>query len=141
MSDAPTFPLSEFPVHLGLGATVVREPRFTGGMEWYMAYGDRHAADHIGPDGRQVGPAVPHVLRREERPAGEEGESRQPQEAQEQNDGVPAHEGQTAARGRLFLFTFGAHGLALHSDAGGSGLYYSAATLVMPILGASSPEA
>lgn len=52
MSDAPTFSLSEFPVHLGLGATVVREPRFTGGMEWYMAYGDRHAAD--GVEGRLV---------------------------------------------------------------------------------------
>ncbi len=30
MSDAPVFSLSENPVHLGLGATIVRQPRFTG---------------------------------------------------------------------------------------------------------------
>jgi quercetin dioxygenase-like cupin family protein len=38
--------LSHNPVHLGLGATVVREPAFTG-MEWYAEYGTRHAADGI----------------------------------------------------------------------------------------------
>lgn len=36
--------LSTNPVHLGLGATAVAEPPFTG-MEWYAAYTDRHAAD------------------------------------------------------------------------------------------------
>lgn len=44
--------LSEHPVHLGLGATAVREPTFTGEMAWYMAYGERHAAD--GDEGRLV---------------------------------------------------------------------------------------
>lgn len=51
MSDSPAFSLFEFPVHLGLGATVVREPRFSG-MEWYRGYGERHAAD--GVEGRLV---------------------------------------------------------------------------------------
>ena len=36
--------LSEHPVHLGLGATAVSEPRFTG-MEWYAGYLERHATD------------------------------------------------------------------------------------------------
>ena len=36
--------LEKNPVHLGLGATVVSEPEFTG-MEWYAAYGERHASD------------------------------------------------------------------------------------------------
>lgn len=39
------------PVHLGLGATAVSEPPFTG-MEWYAAYSARHAAD--GAEGRLV---------------------------------------------------------------------------------------
>jgi quercetin dioxygenase-like cupin family protein len=52
MADAPVFSLSEDPVHLGLGATVVREPRFTRGAEWYIAYGERRAAD--GVEGRLV---------------------------------------------------------------------------------------
>jgi hypothetical protein len=43
--------LEDNPVHLGLGATVVSEPTFTG-MEWYEAYGARHAAD--GGEGRLV---------------------------------------------------------------------------------------
>lgn len=51
MTDALAFTLSETPVHLGLGATAVREPQFTGG-EWYAAYGERHAADGI--EGRLV---------------------------------------------------------------------------------------
>ena len=51
MKDAGTFFLGEFPVHLGLGATVVREPRFTG-VAWYADYGARHASD--GADGRLV---------------------------------------------------------------------------------------
>ena len=36
--------LSRNPVHLGLGASVSSEPRFTG-MGWYEAYGARHAGD------------------------------------------------------------------------------------------------
>ena len=37
--------------HLGLGASATAEPEFTG-MDWYAAYGDRHAAD--GNEGRLV---------------------------------------------------------------------------------------
>lgn len=40
------------PIHLGLGATASAEPRFTGEMAWYNAYGERHAAD--GAEGRIV---------------------------------------------------------------------------------------
>lgn len=40
------------PIHLGLGATAEVEPEFTGDMEWYQAYGARHAAD--GAEGRLV---------------------------------------------------------------------------------------
>ena len=39
------------PLHLGLGATVVPQPEFTGGA-WYEAYGARHGAD--GAEGRLV---------------------------------------------------------------------------------------
>jgi mannose-6-phosphate isomerase-like protein (cupin superfamily) len=52
MRDSPVFSLRENPVHLGLGATVTREPRFTGDLSWYEAYGARHAAD--GAEGRLV---------------------------------------------------------------------------------------
>ena len=41
-----------FPVHLGLGATAVAEPAFTGDINWYQAYVDRHLAD--GTEGRLV---------------------------------------------------------------------------------------
>lgn len=44
--------LSRFPIHLGRDATAVAEPEFTGEMNWYMSYGERHAAD--GNDGRLV---------------------------------------------------------------------------------------
>jgi len=44
--------LSQFPIHLGRGAEAVIEPAFTGNMEWYEAYGERHAAD--GAEGRLV---------------------------------------------------------------------------------------
>ena len=44
--------LQKFPIHLGLGATAVREPEFTGGMEWYEGYGARHESD--GVEGRLV---------------------------------------------------------------------------------------
>jgi uncharacterized cupin superfamily protein len=43
--------LSKNPVHLGLGATAVSEPEFTG-MQWYAEYGARHDSD--GKEGRLV---------------------------------------------------------------------------------------
>jgi quercetin dioxygenase-like cupin family protein len=43
--------LAQNPIHLGLGATAVTEPTFSG-MEWYEAYGARHVAD--GREGRLV---------------------------------------------------------------------------------------
>lgn len=43
--------LSTHPIHLGLGATAVSQPEFTG-MEWYAGYGERHGAD--GKEGRLV---------------------------------------------------------------------------------------
>ena len=43
--------LSQNPVHLGLGATAVSEPEFTG-MDWYESYGARHESD--GKEGRLV---------------------------------------------------------------------------------------
>jgi quercetin dioxygenase-like cupin family protein len=43
--------LSQHPVHLGLGATTVSQPEFTG-MQWYDEYGARHASD--GKEGRLV---------------------------------------------------------------------------------------
>lgn len=50
MSDAT--PLVTHPIHLGLGATAVVEPAFSGGMDWYEGYGSRHDAD--GAEGRLV---------------------------------------------------------------------------------------
>ena len=44
--------ITKHPVHLGLGATADVEPEFTGAMEWYAGYGDRHHAD--GAEGRLV---------------------------------------------------------------------------------------
>ena len=41
------------PIHLGLGATAVSEPLFTGEMEWYQGYGERHG-DVDGVEGRLV---------------------------------------------------------------------------------------
>jgi quercetin dioxygenase-like cupin family protein len=43
--------LYEFPIHLGLGATAVSEPQFTG-FDWYAGYGQRHSSD--GAEGRLV---------------------------------------------------------------------------------------
>ena len=40
------------PIHLGLGATAGIEPFFTGAMEWYAGYTQRHADD--GAEGRLV---------------------------------------------------------------------------------------
>jgi mannose-6-phosphate isomerase-like protein (cupin superfamily) len=45
------FNLFENPLHLGLGATAVAQPPFTG-MDWYQGYGERH--DHDGAEGRLV---------------------------------------------------------------------------------------
>ena len=44
--------LSDYPVHLGLGAAAVPQPVFGGGMEWYGAYEARNAGD--GAEGRLV---------------------------------------------------------------------------------------
>ena len=52
MANDAVFDLSRFPVHLGLGATVKRQPEFTGGMDWYTGYGERHGGD--GVEGRLV---------------------------------------------------------------------------------------
>ncbi|HEX9792256.1 MAG TPA: hypothetical protein VGA60_16480 [Kiloniellales bacterium] len=40
------------PIHLGLGASAEIEPRYGGGMDWYLAYAQRHKAD--GREGRLV---------------------------------------------------------------------------------------
>lgn len=45
-------PISIHPLHLGLGATAEVEPEFTGAMEWYGGYAERHASD--GAEGRLV---------------------------------------------------------------------------------------
>ncbi len=39
-------------IHLGLGATAIVQPEFTGGMAWYEDYGTRHGGD--GAEGRLV---------------------------------------------------------------------------------------
>lgn len=44
--------LNTNPIHLGLGATAVVEPAFTGEMDWYAGYTERHASD--GAEGRLV---------------------------------------------------------------------------------------
>ena len=47
----PAKTLTQYPVHLGLGASAVSQPEFAG-MDWYEAYGARHSAD--GSEGRLV---------------------------------------------------------------------------------------
>ena len=47
-----THRLEKNPVHLGLDASAVIEPEFTGDMHWYAQYSERHAAD--GAEGRLV---------------------------------------------------------------------------------------
>jgi len=49
---ANTHSIDTNPIHLGLGATAVPQPAFTGAMAWYQAYGERYAAD--GVEGRLV---------------------------------------------------------------------------------------
>jgi quercetin dioxygenase-like cupin family protein len=44
--------ISAYPLHLGLGATACSEPEFTGSMDWYEGYVDRHKSD--GVEGRLV---------------------------------------------------------------------------------------
>ncbi len=44
--------LEKHPIHLGLGASAVVQPEFTGEMSWYMGYGERHGAE--GVEGRLV---------------------------------------------------------------------------------------
>jgi quercetin dioxygenase-like cupin family protein len=44
--------ITERPIHLGLGATAEIEPLFTGAMEWYGQYTQRHADD--GAEGRLI---------------------------------------------------------------------------------------
>ena len=44
--------LEQHPLHLGLGARAIAQPAFTGAMEWYADYSERHAAD--GAEGRLV---------------------------------------------------------------------------------------
>jgi mannose-6-phosphate isomerase-like protein (cupin superfamily) len=46
------FRLDQHPLHLGLGATAVVQPEFTGDMAWYEVYGARHSGD--GKEGRLV---------------------------------------------------------------------------------------
>jgi quercetin dioxygenase-like cupin family protein len=52
MTSDPVFRLDQIPVHLGLGATVIPQPPFTGAMDWYEHYGERNGAD--GVEGRLV---------------------------------------------------------------------------------------
>ena len=44
--------ISTHPIHLGAGATALAQPEFTGGMQWYEGYGERHGEE--GADGRLV---------------------------------------------------------------------------------------
>lgn len=46
------FRLTDFPVHLGLGAKVTLQDEFTGTPRWYQRYGERTAND--GKEGRLV---------------------------------------------------------------------------------------
>ena len=45
-------PIAERPIHLGLGATAEIEPAFSGTMDWYAGYAQRHSGD--GAEGRLV---------------------------------------------------------------------------------------
>jgi quercetin dioxygenase-like cupin family protein len=44
--------ITAYPIHLGLGATAQIQPRFTGEMDWYAKYTERHGGD--GAEGRLV---------------------------------------------------------------------------------------
>ncbi len=45
-------PIAERPIHLGLGATAEIQPAFSGTMDWYAGYAQRHSGD--GAEGRLV---------------------------------------------------------------------------------------
>ncbi len=47
-----SYPIDRRPIHLGLGATAVVQPEFTGSIDWYEAYVQRHRSD--GAEGRLV---------------------------------------------------------------------------------------
>lgn len=44
--------ITEYPIHLGVGATATVEPKFTGEIDWYKDYSVRHVRD--GAEGRLV---------------------------------------------------------------------------------------
>ena len=44
--------ITAHPIHLGLGATAQSEPEFTGDLNWYAGYAERHGGD--GTEGRLV---------------------------------------------------------------------------------------
>ena len=46
------YALERRPIHLGLGATAAVQPQFTGSMDWYGTYAQRHQSD--GVEGRLV---------------------------------------------------------------------------------------
>jgi len=52
VGDGSSFRLTDYPVHLGLGAKVRRLARFTGEPSWYESYAESNAAD--GAEGRLV---------------------------------------------------------------------------------------
>jgi hypothetical protein len=41
MPESPVFNLEQFPLHLGPGASALRQPQFSGN-DWYQGYGERH---------------------------------------------------------------------------------------------------
>lgn len=49
----PTHDIRKHPIHLGLDATAIPQPEFTGDLSWYEDYGKRHADD--GAEARLVG--------------------------------------------------------------------------------------
>jgi uncharacterized cupin superfamily protein len=53
-----THRLSEHPIHLGLGARAEVEPEFTGDLDWYGAYMDRH--DEV--DGQEARLVSEHIF-------------------------------------------------------------------------------
>lgn len=50
--SADPIDIGTHPIHLGLGATAVPLPEYTGDMSWYGDYAEAHGAD--GADGRLV---------------------------------------------------------------------------------------
>ena len=52
MTNSSSFRLADFPVHLGLGASVRPQAQFTGDPAWYQNYAEQNAGD--GAEGRLV---------------------------------------------------------------------------------------